>query len=583
AADGLGGASFAGRGGSAVGGVARVQLDAGGSMLIGQDISVTANAIADIGGPAEQSGSASGGTASVALAAGLALPGNLVIAADATYSERAPTAHVGGGAATAGTATLQLLPGSVASANFISISAAGLGTVGAGGNAFTGGTASLQVDDVGSTTSLAATTGLVISASALAAPGSINGNPDGGSATGGFAQIIASGNPKLNVSAGDVDVRADAVAGNGALGLGGTALGGRAHVNFQGGGSLQVPGQLGLSANATAGSGTLGGNATAFDAGSGAPPAVLLSYGGGATAADLGIAVGSAITLSASALGGTSDAGIGGAARGGLVVMSASSAGISAQAISLEASADGGFGQAGGAARSGRLITKLADAGLSSQTDLAFNVNATGGTAFGGSGGRGGDATIGQISFTQSAKEGGPGSTTVILGNSIVSAEARGGDGDGATSGSAGNGGDAFGADPNAQLPAILIGVQSAGTSFTTGLLAIDNMVFGGAGGVGSLAANGGNGGKAVGGSVSIGAVDGAVIPVATRPFANFGSLALIQATVTGGAGGTVDGSGLGGRGGDASGGTGLLVSRGGVVIASAVIIDTSAQGGAAG
>ena len=583
AADGVGGASLAGRGGSAVGGVARVQLDATGSMVIGQDISVTANANANIGGPGQQSGSASGGTATVVLAAGLALPGNLVIAADATYSGRASTAHVGGGAATAGTAALQLLPGSVVSANFISISAAGIGTVGAGGNAFAGGSASLQIDDAGGTTSLAAANGLVISASALAADGSVNGNPDGGSATGGFARIIASGNPQINISAGNVDLRADAVAGNGAPGLGGTALGGRAHVDFQGGGSLRIAGRLGLSANATGGSGTLGGNATAYDAGDGAPPAVLLNYGGGATAADLGITVGSAITLSASALGGTSDAGIGGAARGGLVVMTAASAGIAAQAIGLDAAADGGFGQAGGAARSGRLFIKLADAGLTSQTDLAFNVNATGGTAFGRNGGRGGDATIGQVSFTQSATDGGPGSTVDIRGSSTVAAAARGGNGDLATSGSAGNGGNAFGADPNAPQPAILIGVQSAGSRFTTGMLTIDNMVFGGAGGVGSLTANGGNGGRAVGGRVSIGAVDGTVIPVATRPLASFGSLAQIQATVTGGAGGIVDGSGLGGRGGDAIGGTGLMVSRGGVVTASTVIIDTSAQGGAAG
>jgi hypothetical protein len=61
-----------------------------------------------------------------------------------------------------------------------------------------------------------------------------------------------------------VFLAADAIAGNGvAGGNGGVAVGGRAEVNFNNGGSLLLSGQLSVSANALGGNGVVGGNATA--------------------------------------------------------------------------------------------------------------------------------------------------------------------------------------------------------------------------------------------------------------------------------------------------------------------------------
>lgn len=581
-ADGFGGISLAGRGGTGAGGTAVVQKDAAGVFTGIQQIAASANALGALGFAGQQSGDANGGTANVLVGGTFAVAGTLSATADAGYQQGQLAPHLAGGTAKAGTANVNVQAGATLTASQILVSAAAQLPFGAGGNAAIGGQATLFVSDSAANTSVTVPGGVTVSAAAVGADGDVSGNPDGGAATGGFAQISAAGHPLLDLGGDQTMVTAAATGGNGAGGIGGAALGGRTMVNLQNGGSLLIANQLFVDASATGGSGTKGGAATAFDNGDGQAPGVLVAIGAGANASDIGIRAGGSIIINANASGGTSSAGAGGDARGGFAVMRANSSAISSGFITIDGSAQGGDGLSGGIARSGRLFGRINDANLFTSGDLTFVANAVGGNAFGGAGGRGGDGIVGRVSLTQSSLENGPGSIINVK-RAVIIGQARGGNGDISANGSGGDGGDAYGVDPNAAQGGLVIGVQPARSTFTAGLTVVDNSSIGGNGGVGTGTANGGRGGNGFGGFVNLGVISGPVTPVTNQSSIDFGSLAYIEGRVRGGEGGGIDGSGLGGRGGDATGGTHIILTRGGIVRAADVQILSFAEGGSGG
>lgn len=579
-ASGFGGRAVDGDGGSGIAGNARVESLAAGSLTVSGPLQITASGVGRIGAAGRLSGNAQGGTATLQLGGTVNVPGAVVVAADARYEEQGPVADLGGGRAQGGTAQVLVGSGTAFATPQLFISAASTGNGVTGNNSFAGGNAQLRVADSNGSTSVILPGGLSIDAGALASDGNAGGNVDGGSATGGFAGLIATGNPFLQFGGDASVIAADATGGTGNGGIGGAAAGGQAHLDMQNGGTLLQPSNLILTATAMGGSGTTGGAATAFDNGDLQPPAVLLRYGPDGGVNDQGIQVAGIVTIDASATGGNGVPGVGGAARGGFGLLRVESRALAAPSLAMNVSATGGRGGNGGNARSGRMGQRIVDADLAIGGTLSLIVDANGGDANNGDGGRGGDATVGESVMFISSLESGPGANVTAT-DVVLQARVTGGRG---ASGNlnGGAGGNAFGADPLATLATLTIGVQPARSTFTTGSLLIDNQVTGGDGGLGFGVGSGGNGGNARGGFVNAGVISGPVTPLANRSAANFGALS-IAAQTTGGTGGGVEGSGPGGRGGDAIGGNAVVLARGGIVTASDISIGVTAQGGAGG
>ncbi len=579
-ADGFGGAAIDGTGGSGIGGTAFFESDALGSVAISGDLVISANGVGIVGSAGRTSGNAQGGTATANITGGtFATSGIVTVSTNAAYAEVGDDGHAGGGTATGGTASLFVNNGAAFTASSVTINAVADGGLTVGNNSFVGGTARLHAQIGGGPVSITVNGDLTIDASALASNGIAGGNTNGGTATGGFAILLGLGNPLLTLGGDGTRVAAEARGGNGDGGVGGNANGGRAHVDMQNGGSLLIGANLDVIADATGGSGTVGGNAVGWDEGDANAPAVFVRLGPNVGVNDQGIRVSGSLFGSAGAFGGDGSTGVGGNATGGFVVLLGQSGTITAPSVSLLADATGGQGVGGGAARSGRLFGGFNDANLTTG-QLTLDVDATGGDA--SNGGRGGNATVGQAFFVLSSLEAGPGST-VNGGSVLMLAAAQGGAGGGATAGTAGAGGDAFGVDPNATEPQLVIASRPARSTFIATQVAIDNSVVGGEGGGGLGTANGGRGGNAVGGVVNVGTTSGPVTPVSNRSSFDFGTIYFVDGRVTGGNGGGIDGDGIGGRGGDATGGSASLLARGAVVTAGAVSILTSASGGNGG
>ncbi|MEI6487143.1 MAG: hypothetical protein WCO11_12895 [Sphingomonadales bacterium] len=578
-ASGVAGIAPSGAGGSGVAGSAQLQADAG-AVLGVQSISVTARAVGGLGAAGFVSGNARGGAATVALdGTNLSLPGDISVVADAGFGGggRLQQAHLGGGEAAAGTATMSLQPGTQVRAATLTITADSASYGAAGSLAARAGDALLTLNDSAATTLLQIGSGITLSASAFGTPGLDGGNTAAGSATGGFARLITTGNPFINVLENGLSVLATAVGGSGKAGVGGDALGGRAHFDMQGGGTALLPG-LTLDASARAGNGSAGGTANAFDAGDAQPPAVFLRYGAGAAPQDSGIRIGAAATLTASAVGGTGAAGAGGAASGGLVSVVVNSGAISAGGMDLSAAAQGGAGSVGGAARSGRVFQRLSDGDLILKGDSNITLNAGGGAAVAGSGGTGGSASVGDMVLRVTSGDTGPGAL-FSAGSMRVNARATGGaGGSGITGGGAG--GAAFGVAPGGTANGVVISVEPAQSAVAVGALQIDASAAGGVGGDGLQGSAGGSGGAASGGFASVGIASGPGTPANSLSSVSFGTLAVFV-PAQGGAGGGSEATA--GRGGDAVGGTATLLARGGAVAAVSVQIAADAQGGDAG
>lgn len=579
-ASGFGAVSIAGRPGAGLGGQAVLQIGAGGGLTLATDLVISAQAVSHKGEAGLQSGDAVAGRAQFRFDAGTVnVPGAVRVLADAFYSfGNGSNSHIGGGTITGGAASIDLSPGAALSADSILIDASGSGVFAVGNNSFIGGTAELNVRDVGGITGVTTQNGVVITAGATATDGVAGGNVNGGNATGGVARLIAQGSPVVTVVQGDLNVSAKAVGGNGAGGTGGNASGGRAHVDFQDGGTLGAV-NLTLDASARGGLGTVGGNATAFDNGDSQPPAVFLRYGPGALIDDIGMEIASDVTLLAGATAGSGSVGVGGAARGGLISLVLESNDHGFGRLTLEGAARGGAGSVGGNARSGRAFHRIVNAGLTLGGEYFIDINAVGGAANANGAGRGGDGVVGQYSFNMPSLEAGPGATLIGPRISVV-ARATGGNGGSGTAGG-GAGGNAVALDPNI-AGGIFIGVQPARSTLTVDAVVIDNSARGGNGGSGVSGSNGGTGGTANGGLINIGVISGPVTPVTNQSVANFGDVSIF-ARQTGGNGGFADGTGLAGRGGNATGGNAVILTRGGIVTANSVTIDSAGIGGAAG
>ncbi|MEN9932165.1 MAG: hypothetical protein RIS17_738, partial [Pseudomonadota bacterium] len=578
-AGGNAGASAAGPGGSGFGGTAGMTMNAGATAAL-NSVLLSAVGSGDVGASGRASGSAQGGNATLLLrGATLAVPNTVRLLADATYAARISTAHLGGGQAVGGTASVTAESGTQFDAADLRISADSGGFDVRGNNGFRGGDAILSISDVGGVTGVRTQFGLLITALARASNGQETLAPNAGAATGGFARLIAQGSPVVAVAAGGLAVTANGIGGQGLGGSGGDAFGGRGHVDFQDGGTLALA-TLNLDASARGGSGTVGGNATAFDNGDGQPPALFLRYGSGAGIDDLGFQIGSNTTLTATATAGNALPGAGGAARGGLVSLVLNSGSHNMGRLTLEGSARGGDGGVGGDARSGRLFQRISDASLTVGSELFLDIDARAGSAQGSAGERGGDATVGQISFFLSSLEAGPGAAFAAL-NIGVTARAVGGAGTGGAAGG-GAGGNARAVDPNLAVAAVGLSVQPARSTLTVGEVFIDNRARGGSGGSGLSGSNGGAGGTATGGFTSLGLVSGPVTPVTNQSEANFGNIS-VSVRADGGSGGFADTTALGGRGGSATGGQATILSRGGILTANNVDVDAGGFGGTAG
>ncbi|WP_353217452.1 hypothetical protein [Sandarakinorhabdus sp.] len=576
---GQGGESVLGRGGSGFGGTARLQLDADGAITLNQGfVSLNASGFAPTGGDGLGSGNAVGGTAQMLVAANLAVADGVSVVADAIYFSEVPTNNLGGGFAQAGEASITVQPAVNFTTSDLLISAATQGEDGTGLNDFRGGSATLAINDLALDTFVTVNRSFLINAGAIGGPGAEGAVLKGGNATGGTASLLATGSPSLSIRAPDTRITADAMGGAGAItgqasGNGGTAVGGRAEVNFANAGSLAVSNQLTISANAMGGAGAIGGNATALDNGPANPPAAYLRYGPSGSDEDSGINVAGGVTLSATAGGGAGVDGPGGSARAGATRVLLESLTHTALSVTLNGTATGGSGSIGGGAQSGRAQVTLNEARLNVASQFLMVADAFGGEGK-SEGGAGGNATVGEATLAIQGTENGLGAG-LSASSLTVFARASGGSGGGGGA-AGGQGGNALGSiNGMASVGLLALGGFA---ELVGGSTSIDTSAIGGAGG-NSSTGSGGAGGNAVGGVSNVGVASGPITPVINRSRANLGNVSL-DGNATGGEGGA---GGIGGRGGDATGGSQYVLAQGALVQAGNVLVQADAVGGSGG
>jgi len=394
-ASGRAGSVIDGNGGSGIGGSAEIRFDTGTLISVAGDLGVYAVGSGDAGSDGRASGNAQGGTATLTLGNGVAVDlqgGFLLASANADYGEGGFTSHLGGGTAQAGTATVTLGDGATLRAGLANVSATAFGSQGTGRNDFIGGTAAVRLDDVGGATALTLDT-LGIFANGEGGAGIAGAVIDGGSGSGGRAQLLATGNGRIT-TVGALTVAADGLGGDGAdvsggfIGAGANGSGGIALIDLTGGG-LQVGDTLLVSADGIGGRGDAGGNGEGGAAG--------LRLGPGSLPNDPGIGAGT-LTLSARAQGGLASQGATGNAQAGQAGLLVESGTVTAAALLVNVAAVGGAGAlAGGNATAGTAILE-ARGGLLSAGDLAVTATALGGAGAPG----GGVASGGTISLLAS-------------------------------------------------------------------------------------------------------------------------------------------------------------------------------------
>ena len=427
-----------------------------------------------------------------------------------------------------------------------------------GANAF-GGSSILSAINNGTIT-VTERIGVTAGATGGASNGGFNGR--GGNATGGNGQIVATTGGAISVtSAAGVTVVGVAVRAGDALVAGtdgGDAFGGTASISQDGGGTVNIAGNVSLFATATGGINRgggdgIGGNATGGDArlvsndGSvfiGGNAFVTSAATGGDT--DGGIAGGDGIgglanigadtgltrvigntTITSAGLGG---AGMGTGTNGGRGIGGQSLIGsIGTGAIDLQGTVTFNDNSIGGSAASGvggngtgGLSQIFATAGsVAIGGSVNFNTNGTGGGGLNGGTGTGGRASI----FADTAG-------TINFANQVtMSARGRGGQSEGA-----GNSG-GFGQGGTAEI-------------FAHGTINIVGNYFANSGGSGGQGANGADGGDALGGIGTIISDGGAI---------RFDGGASTRGTTNGG--NIISGTGSGG---DAQAGLAEMIARNG-------------------
>ncbi len=410
-----------------------------------------------------------------------------------------------------------------------------------------------------------------------------------GTMRGGTAELLASNNTDVTIG-GDLTVTAEAFARSSFVGIAGAAFGGTARLT-NAGSTLDVTGDAFVEASARAGGsdGPLGG--ALADAGE----ARVLVEGGGLTT------IGGLLSLSASASGGFNFDGPGGDALGGVALAVTRGGGTLAVTgdFSANAEADGGFGAGGGNAFGG-VAGAVAETGtIDLQSSASAIARGSGGSAFSGTGARGGDGTGGTAIFRADGTLSQTAVLTVGIGISAT-ADGTGGEGgrtDGVIRG--GRGGDGRGGSaalPN-QADSTFVGgayVLAGGDNGTLTTGALSNVAARGFGGDGGDYAtfNGdqgpedaGDGGNGFGGTAQVGTAllgggDGSL----GEGRAQFAGI-VVDVEGSGGFGGRDEGDGFvfgtgTGLAGNGTGGSALLTAGGGRVITSSLDLRAPGLGG---
>ncbi len=634
---GSGSGTDGGAGGLGIGGTAIFNLD-GDAVVTADIITVDATAYGGNGGssdvffftltagfdPANDAGSggdAIGGTATFNDIAGTLSFNNLFVAAEA-FGGNGGNAQTGdgvssiggaGGDAVAGDASINLNRALDNLQNYVAIARSLGGTggngdiAGVGGDAF-GGNASINVNDV----SVRVNSFFIDTLAVGGAGGSSilfqGTGAAGGSGTAGTSSINISGAAGDFSTFGVNTMSASGFGGTGGVGgpntldfgtggiggVGGDGIGGTVSIQVTDGASANLVFDDEIAANARAGNGGAGGDASftvggvGGDAGNATGGQILIDVLGGSTL-DLSSASGT-LALGTIASGGSggdgglagsagrASPGLNGNATGGLIRLNTAGTGsvfniggsliAEARALaSLDSRADsvagsafggdvivqvgsgasfagtslvadvtgrGGAGENSNGDAEGGLVTVSVTGGSLSLSDLVIDAGADGGASVGDTGGNGSDggaATGGLVNVSADS------ASTFILGNLDISANGFGGSGaDNPFGGIGGQGGAGIGGAVSINLA----NDPSVGSVF------IDAEGQGGAGGAGGFGANGGTGGTGRGGTIDFSAAgSGAML-------SSLISLNLNAAAFggTGGRGGNGDTSSVGGTGG---------------------------------
>ncbi|PZN93572.1 MAG: hypothetical protein DCF31_12135, partial [Alphaproteobacteria bacterium] len=457
----------------------------------------------------------------------------------------------------------------------------GVAAIGEGGQ-FPGGTgaggiASLTTNGTGGVVSAAL--GFAVDASGIG--GRADENGVGGAASGGLARLVADGGSITTIEPGG-QIRLLAEASGGSAGVGGGATGGQVAFQAANGGNFATDIAMLVSALATGGGGFSG------DGGSAEGGRIDLAVDNGT------LAFGPTLALDARALAGNGaegggGPGDGGTASGGQALIGITDGDVTIGAFGVEVSAVGGGGTAGGDAVGGTSNLLVTRSTVRVAGGVVVGTSAVGGDALAG---RGGDADGGSIDWIITSGTGETASLTA--GSFLMNANAfAGSGGDGVDGGAGGDGGNAAvaGGGPDAAPGSGLrLTARGVDSTITVGGLLVEAAARSGGGGRGgddpdALGGDGGRGGNAFGGVSEIGLVSGAVGAPVILSSVSLGDV-FLEMFAEGGSGGQPGsgvGDSIGGRGGDARGGSALLLARGGSLGTGATTIDIEGIGGDAG
>lgn len=590
---GVGGAG--GAGGQGVGGAIIVNAGVANGTLLISSLGVDAGASGGTGG---DGGFSSTGTGGPGGAGGSAIAGTVLFDTNGALTGVTPTGRMQLG-------TLNVAATGYGGLGGAAGSGAQLGSAGAGGDA-TGGFVTVRVDRGGSLFQVDGATSILADGYGATGAGS-TGGVDGGKGTGGTILVTSDGTTSGNqiklgtlyadatglggasltapggegvggsmtiiggaglaISASGLTLRAIGFGGQASSGFtGGAATGGLVSVDIRGGSTLDATGSVLLDASSVGGASS---QTAATGGASTGGTASLLTTGGGIT-------LGADVTVQANAFGGDAGSqGLGGAALGGLALLSAGNldrqgnggtlAVTGNAAVFADGYGGGGFnggrGEGGTASITGRLGTV---------TLGSANVSGSGAGGVGFGGGAGGDGVGGEASVLTFNTL--TGAADITIGFVSLAAYGQGGTGGtGLSNGSAGGAG-------GMGLGGNVIALGSAGNGrITLGDLTAVAEGRGGAGGLGGsndggIGGDGGVGGAGLGGAIQVGTQSGPDTGALNTGAGNFAQV-YASAGGYGGTGGTggfgPGGAGAGGAGGDATAGGATLLVRGSPVTLS--------------
>lgn len=559
--------------GSGRGGDSRITVNSAAGITLNGSVLIDADGVGGLGAATtgvSSGGAATGGIANLGAVNGVnTVNGPITVSAFASGGSAQLSGN--GGAATGGQAIVGVVGGSTAGAINFGVTS-GLSTISADAVGGDGRGAGTGASGLGGTAQVFASGGNVTTTGNLqiSAVGNGGGSVDGlaGSGTGGVASFLANG--RTNSVDADLVMTAIGLGGNASgLGNGGTATGGNAQIFSQNSGAANVLGNVTIDGFGRGGNSlAVGGNGGNANGGF----AIIRVVSNG------DVSIGAQTSVDASAIGGSGDlntgAGLGGNATGGTATIGAGNDNITdagGGSISLgsftQVSAKGIGGDAGqagnGTGGGARVLAWNGTVTTATTSTLVINANGDGG--FGNAGGDGGNGIGGIVNlFAGNSLNGG---STITVDAAQVTATGNGGFGNlglnpGDTGGNGGNGtgGTAVvtAAAGNGHLTASSVDIQVGG--------------FGGGAGDGGNSGSGpggtgGIGGSGSGGFINVGTESSTATP-GSAGTADFGSINASAQGVggAGGAGGSGTTQGNGGNGGDGTSGASVLLVRGSTV-----------------